>query len=80
MPYILLPAARLHYQVQGGGPALVFIHASIADSRMWEADSAVLAEHFKVIRYDIRSHGLSSDAAGDFAKHRGDFALEVAQA
>ncbi len=69
MPYLLLPTARLHYQVEGTGPPVIFLHAGIADARMWEADCAALSGRFTTVRYDLRSRGGSSDATGDYAHH-----------
>ena len=31
-----IPGGRLAYDVAGDGPALVLIHAGIADRRMWD--------------------------------------------
>lgn len=75
MPYVLLPNARLHYKLEGQGPVVVFIHAGIADERMWEADCAALRGQFTTLRYDTRSHGRSSDGDGEFAHHEDLLAL-----
>ena len=36
---------------------------------MWADDAAVLGSRFTTIRYDARSFGQSSDAAGDYSQH-----------
>jgi pimeloyl-ACP methyl ester carboxylesterase len=65
--------AELHYDVAGAGAPLVLVHAGIADRTMWEAQFLPLAEHFRVIRLDLRGFGQSLPVAGDFA-HRHDLA------
>ncbi len=63
--------ARLFYEVAGEGPAVVLIHAGIADSRMWDGQFEAFAREFRVIRYDARGYGRSDMPAGPFA-HRDD--------
>lgn len=63
--------ARLFYEVAGEGPAVVLIHAGIADRRMWDEQFDEFAQHFRVIRYDARGYGRSDMPAGPFA-HRDD--------
>lgn len=61
----------LSHDVTGSGPAVLLLHAGVADSRMWEPQRAPLAEHHRVIRCDLRGFGdtpLTSapfDNAGD---------------
>lgn len=59
----------LHYEVLGDGPALVLVHAGIADCRMWDDQMAVFSASHRVVRYDVRNFGRSSIAAKDFAHH-----------
>ncbi len=51
--------ARIHYEREGSGLPVVFLHAGIADSRMWEPQVAAFAKHFDVVRPDIRGFGKS---------------------
>ncbi len=51
--------ARIHYERDGDGLPLFFLHAGVADSRMWEPQVAAFAKHFDVIRPDIRGFGQS---------------------
>lgn len=62
--------ARLYYEVAGEGQPLVFIHAGIADSRMWDAQFAAFAQRYRVIRYDMRGFGKSEMVRGDFSHAR----------
>ena len=56
---VQLNGARIHYRRSGAGFPVVFLHAGVADSRMWEPQAAGLAEHFDVIAPDMRGYGES---------------------
>ena len=56
---VQLNGARIHYRRSGAGFPVVFLHAGVADSRMWEPQAAGLGEHFDVIRPDMRGYGES---------------------
>jgi len=56
---IELNGARIHYRRSGAGYPVVFIHAGVADSRMWEPQAAGLGTHFDVITPDMRGYGES---------------------
>lgn len=59
--------AKLYYEVAGSGHPIVFCHAGIADSRMWDEQVPVFAERYRVIRYDHRGFGKSDFPAGTFS-------------
>lgn len=50
---------RLYYEVAGEGYPLVLIHGGLVDHHMWDEQFPVFAQHFKVIRYDMRGFGQS---------------------
>src|SRR5215475_9023496 len=56
---VALSSTRLYYDVLGEGPALVLIHGGYMDRRMWDDQFAPFAEHYHVIRYDVRGFGES---------------------
>jgi pimeloyl-ACP methyl ester carboxylesterase len=58
--------ARLYYEIAGSGQPLTLVHAGITDSRMWDDQFAVFAEHFRVLRYDVRGFGQSNMPPGPF--------------
>ena len=51
--------ARIHCEREGDGPPVVFLHAGIADMRMWDPQVAAFATQFDVIRLDQRGFGES---------------------
>lgn len=60
--YAASGAARIYYEVAGSGPALVMIHAGVADSRQWNYEFARFSDDFRVLRYDMRGFGRSEPA------------------
>jgi pimeloyl-ACP methyl ester carboxylesterase len=54
-----VPHARLYYEVAGDGPPVLFVHGFTLDTRMWDDQWAVFAEHYRVIRLDLRGYGRS---------------------
>jgi len=73
--FLDVQGAPLYYEVAGQGPALLLIHAGIADHRMWDQQLAVFAQQYRVIRYDLRSFGQSLLPAGPFAFYEDPAAL-----
>ncbi len=79
-----IAGTRLYWEQQGQGDPLLLIHAGIADSRMWDAQVAAFAPHYRVIRFDARGFGRSEFGTGPHS-YRGDIvalldALEVDRA
>jgi 3-oxoadipate enol-lactonase len=52
-------ASGLYYEIAGEGPVVVLIHEGIVDSRMWDEHIDSFAEHYSVVRYDLRGFGRS---------------------
>ncbi len=61
--------AKLYYEVRGAGHPLLLLHAGVADSRMWDDQFGTFAQHYKVVRYDLRGFGKSQVPSGQFAHH-----------
>jgi 3-oxoadipate enol-lactonase len=55
--YVDVGGAELYYEARGAGPAVVFVHAGIADSGMWDEQFDTFAAEFSVLRYDMRNFG-----------------------
>ena len=53
--------------VSGSGPAIVFLHAGIADRRMWEPQRRFFAGDYRVISYDLRGFGETPLEPGPFS-------------
>ncbi|HKW58909.1 MAG TPA: alpha/beta hydrolase [Candidatus Dormibacteraeota bacterium] len=51
--------ARIHYERAGAGMPVVFLHAGVADHRMWEPQVRAFAGDYDVIAPDMRGFGQS---------------------
>jgi pimeloyl-ACP methyl ester carboxylesterase len=65
--------ARIYYDVGGSGEPILFIHAGVADLRMWDDQVAALQDAYRVIRYDTRGFGRTETDAVPFS-NRADIA------
>ncbi len=65
--YVDVPGGRLWAQAAGVGPAVVLVHAGIADARMWDPQWEALAARHHVVRYDCRGYGRSETTAVEFS-------------
>lgn len=68
--YLDLGDGQIYYEMAGDAFPLVLSHAAFLDSRMFDAIWEPLAEHFRVIRYDMRGFGRSSLVNGPVARRR----------
>ncbi|WP_193181093.1 alpha/beta fold hydrolase [Nisaea sediminum] len=59
---IISGKARLAATVRGNGHPVVFLHAAVADSRMWTAQCEGLSATHRAIAYDRRGFGKSEAA------------------
>lgn len=59
----------IQYEISGAEQPLIFIHAGIADRRMWNTQVKPFTEHFQVVRYDMRGFGQTPPAAGRYAHY-----------
>lgn len=53
-------SSMLHAEVMGSGEAVVFLHAAICDSRMWQAQMQAVSATHQAISYDRRGFGLTT--------------------
>lgn len=58
----------LHWREDGNpnGPPVVFANSLGTDLRLWDALVPLLPQHLRLIRFDKRGHGLSSNPAGPY--------------
>ncbi len=66
--YFDLGDGQLYYETAGKGIPLILAHAAFLDSRMFDEIWEPLAEHFYVIRYDMRGFGKSSPVPGPLSR------------
>ncbi len=67
MPKIVVHDVNLHYEINGQGQPLVFIHGLGSSSRDWEYQVAEFAGAYEVITFDLRGHGQSDKPAGPYS-------------
>ena len=66
--YAEVNGAKLYYEIMGEGHPLTLIHGGLVDRRLWDDQFDVFAQHYRTLRYDIRSFGDSSiPTDGDYA-------------
>lgn len=69
--FINIDGVRMHYRDEGNGPPVVLIHANFASLIGWDPWVAVLQDSYRVIRFDMPSHGLTGpDPSGDYTLDR----------
>jgi pimeloyl-ACP methyl ester carboxylesterase len=68
-----IPSGKAHLTgiEDGQGPAVVFLHAGVADKRMWRDQMAAFANRYRVVAYDRRGFGETRYEAESFS-HMGD--------
>lgn len=59
--------ARLYFEQAGTGPAVLFVHAGVADLRMWDSQVEALSDRFNCIRFDMRGFGRTENRADSFS-------------
>lgn len=73
--FLNVQAATLYYEIAGEGYPLLLLHAGIADSRMWDDQFPIFAQHYRTLRYDLRGYGQTRWEAGSFATYEDPAAL-----
>ncbi len=70
---------RAHYRLDGPetGPALVFANALGTDFRIWDGVIAHLPGGLRILRYDMRGHGLTTAPEGRY--FMGDLVADAAR-
>ena len=75
MPQVTNDALRLHYETEGAGPPVLFMHGYTSTIALWQDQVPVFSPDYRLIRMDLRGHGESegTDMDGyDFAALAGD--------
>jgi 3-oxoadipate enol-lactonase/4-carboxymuconolactone decarboxylase len=68
MPVIDVNGHRCFYRLHGrdGDPVVMLSHSLGLEHGMWDALTAQLLPHARVLRYDTRGHGVSEATPGDY--------------
>jgi len=78
MQFAQIRGGMIHFRLDGrsDGTPLVLIHSLGTDLRLWDAIIPAFAATFKIVRYDIRGHGLSDCPTEPYSirKHTDDLA------
>ena len=65
--------ARIYYEAEGTGEAVILVHAGVANLRMWDAQVDALRDAYRLIRHDTRGFGQTVTDAVEFS-NRADVA------
>jgi 3-oxoadipate enol-lactonase len=68
MPFIDANGTRFNYQIDGPAraPVVVLSNSLGTTLSMWDSQVAALAQKFRVLRYDMRGHGLTTVTPGPY--------------
>jgi pimeloyl-ACP methyl ester carboxylesterase len=74
--FLSINQIKINYAEYGAGELpLVFVHAGIANSRMWDDQVAALSKDYRLVTYDMRGFGLSPAVAGEYRHYEDLIAL-----
>ncbi|MFO1426422.1 MAG: alpha/beta hydrolase [Steroidobacteraceae bacterium] len=69
--FIVVDSVRMHYRDEGSGPVVVLLHANFSNLLDWEPWVLALKDRYRVVRFDMTSHGLTGpDPTGDYTLAR----------
>src|SRR5687767_3123685 len=74
MDVVDVDGRRLATWDRGEGTPLLFIHGVGTSGALWQSDLGALVTYCRVIVYDRRGYGRSSESPGDWESHREDAA------
>jgi 3-oxoadipate enol-lactonase len=59
--YVNVDGGKLFYETAGKGENIVLLHDGMVNRQIWDEQFPLLAKKYRVIRYDRRSYGKSTD-------------------
>ncbi len=69
--FITIDGVRFHYRDEGTGPVVILFHANFSNLIDWDPWVDALKDHYRVVRVDMTSHGLTGpDPTGDYTLPR----------
>ncbi|MEN8121989.1 MAG: alpha/beta hydrolase [Bacteroidota bacterium] len=67
MPLLSSNSTNLYYEIHGEGSPLLFIHGLGSSTYDWKAQIDYFSGNYKVIVFDLRGHGQSEKADGEYS-------------
>ena len=65
--YFEVDGGRLFYEAGGKGENIVLLHDGMVSNEIWDLQFPLLAKYYRVIRYDRRGYGRSSDPGAPYS-------------
>ena len=65
--YTTVDGLRFHYTLEGQGTDLILIHGLGGSVHDWDVIAPLLAQHHRVLRWDVRGFGESDKPAGPYS-------------
>ena len=65
--YINVDGGKLFYEIAGEGENIVLLHDGMVHREIWDEQFPVLAKNYRVVRYDRRTYGKSSDPQAPYS-------------
>jgi 3-oxoadipate enol-lactonase len=66
MPEVSIDSTSIHYEEEGSGSPLLFIHGLGSSARDWERQVPAFSPSHRVLAVDLRGHGMSDKPAGRY--------------
>lgn len=66
---------QMYYEVTGEGEPLVFVHAGIADHRLWDDQEPFFSQKYQVVTFDLRGFGQTEPIDAEFTNRHDITAL-----
>lgn len=67
--FLVVGNAKIYYEEKGDGVPVIMIHGGFIDRRMWDSQFDYFSKDYRVIRYDVRNHGLTTSGADVFTNY-----------
>ena len=65
--FIEVGGGRIYYEMAGMGENIVLLHDGMVSNEIWDFQFPLLAKYYRVVRYDRRGYGRSSDPEAPYS-------------
>ena len=65
--YIHVEGGKLFYEAAGNGENIVLLHDGMVNLKVWDEQFLLLAKEYRVVRYDRRTYGRSTDPQAPYS-------------